>query len=369
MWRQAWSKKSRSRFHGSAGCSCSPTPPPSRCSAATGAEIADSLAAGRKFGIRYLVDGSLDETKSGIIVRCRLVETATGRQVWQERFTGEPGDLLRLYEVITSVDCRCHRTEIASGGSRARAAASYLKPWRVRLLSARVAGLLFPHATRQQRGDRAVGNSAHARSAFCVGDRVARTLRGDKCVAGYRGRFLRRRCPRIDAGAGCTQYRPVGSSSARAMRSFARGGRRRTCRRWRVARSRFADEPQQRRGLAARRLGFRMELAIPSVRCSVWSRPSGWTRFRPCKRMFTRHAVWRCSWVGVSLKRRKRRAAQLRLRLRQLRPAAFWSPRYGMRERTTRPDRSVPPCWSASLTHRSRARARFRYLSIAGWLT
>ena len=68
----------------------------------TGAEIADSLAAGRKFGIRYLVDGSLDETKSGIIVRCRLVETATGRQVWQERFTGEPGDLLRLYEVITS---------------------------------------------------------------------------------------------------------------------------------------------------------------------------------------------------------------------------------------------------------------------------
>ena len=67
-----------------------------------GADVADSLAAARRFGIRYLVDGSLDEIEGGIIVRCRVVETATGRQVWQERFTSEAGGILRLYEMITS---------------------------------------------------------------------------------------------------------------------------------------------------------------------------------------------------------------------------------------------------------------------------
>jgi adenylate cyclase len=68
----------------------------------TGRDAADGVATGRKLGIRYLVDGSLDQTEDSIVVRCRLVETATGRQVWQERFTGESGDILRLYEVITS---------------------------------------------------------------------------------------------------------------------------------------------------------------------------------------------------------------------------------------------------------------------------
>ncbi len=67
-----------------------------------GADMTDSLVTGRNLGIRYLVDGSLDETEGGIVVRCRLVETATGRQVWQERFTSEAGGILRLYEVITS---------------------------------------------------------------------------------------------------------------------------------------------------------------------------------------------------------------------------------------------------------------------------
>ncbi|MGL9623086.1 winged helix-turn-helix domain-containing protein [Bradyrhizobium sp. U531] len=69
---------------------------------AAGGEMADSLLTARKFGIRYVVDGSLEQTDDGIVVRCRLVETATGRQVWQERFTSEAAGILRLYEVITS---------------------------------------------------------------------------------------------------------------------------------------------------------------------------------------------------------------------------------------------------------------------------
>jgi len=66
------------------------------------AEAVDSLAAARKLGIRYLVDGSLAKADRDILVRCRLVEAATGRQVWQERFTSEADDVLRLYEAVTS---------------------------------------------------------------------------------------------------------------------------------------------------------------------------------------------------------------------------------------------------------------------------
>jgi TolB-like protein len=83
----------------------------------TGTALADSSAAARNFGIGYLVDGSLDETESGIVVRCRLVETATGRQVWQERFTNEAGGTQRLFEMITSsiaaaIEPRLLRTEV-----------------------------------------------------------------------------------------------------------------------------------------------------------------------------------------------------------------------------------------------------------------
>jgi adenylate cyclase len=66
------------------------------------ADAADSLAAARKLGMRYLVDGSLAMAERDVVVRCRLVEAASGRQVWQERFVGESSNVLRLYEGITS---------------------------------------------------------------------------------------------------------------------------------------------------------------------------------------------------------------------------------------------------------------------------
>ena len=66
------------------------------------ADAVDSLDAARRLGIRYLVDGSLAKAEGDIIVRCRLIEVATGRQAWQERFAVEPADVLRLYEAVTS---------------------------------------------------------------------------------------------------------------------------------------------------------------------------------------------------------------------------------------------------------------------------
>ena len=222
--------------------------------------MADSLSAGRNFGIRYLVDGSLDETESGIVVRCRLVETATGRQVWQERFTERSRRHPATLRDDHIVDRRCHRTAAASGGSRARLATRYLGSRRIRLLSARAAGLLFPNACRQQRGDRAAGDGAQTRSAFRGSDGPAWTLRGDQRVAGYRVRFRERRRARALALARAALNIDRSDPQVLALCGhLPGGGRRRTCRRWRAARSRPADESQQRRSVAARRLGFRME--------------------------------------------------------------------------------------------------------------
>lgn len=81
------------------------------------ADATASLEAARKLGIRYLVDGSLAKAGSDILVRCRLVEAATGRQVWQDRFTSEAADVLRLYDAVTSaiaaaIEPRLLRSEI-----------------------------------------------------------------------------------------------------------------------------------------------------------------------------------------------------------------------------------------------------------------
>jgi TolB-like protein len=78
---------------------------------------ADGLQTGRRLAIRYLVDGSLSTVGASIVVRCRLLETATGRQVWQERFAGGAGDVLELYASITSaiaaaIEPRLLRAEI-----------------------------------------------------------------------------------------------------------------------------------------------------------------------------------------------------------------------------------------------------------------
>lgn len=94
------------------------------------------LEAARKLGIRYLVEGSLARTEREIVVRCCLVETASGRQVWQERFTRDSADVLDLYEATTSaiaaaIEPRLLRAEVERvlrrGTSNLDAFDSYLR--------------------------------------------------------------------------------------------------------------------------------------------------------------------------------------------------------------------------------------------------
>lgn len=66
----------------------------------TGAE--PPAVIGRTLGVRYLVDGSLDRNGARLVVRCRLIEAPSSRQVWQQRFEADLADILSLYDAMTS---------------------------------------------------------------------------------------------------------------------------------------------------------------------------------------------------------------------------------------------------------------------------
>src|SRR5574341_794189 len=58
------------------------------------------VAAGRAFGVRYLVEGSVRRAGSRIRVVVRLVNAATGFRVWSQTYDESTGDLLRIEEAI-----------------------------------------------------------------------------------------------------------------------------------------------------------------------------------------------------------------------------------------------------------------------------
>lgn len=67
--------------------------------------------------VRYVIEGSVAEADDHVVLRCRLVETATGRHVWQDRFSHVAGDVIGLLDATTSaiaaaIEPRLLRTEI-----------------------------------------------------------------------------------------------------------------------------------------------------------------------------------------------------------------------------------------------------------------
>lgn len=53
-------------------------------------------------GVRYLVDGSFMDEGERLIIRCRLLDAHSGRQVWQESFRSANADVVDLYEAMTA---------------------------------------------------------------------------------------------------------------------------------------------------------------------------------------------------------------------------------------------------------------------------
>jgi adenylate cyclase len=57
---------------------------------------------GRLLGVRYLVEGSIAYSDRSLRISSRLVEVASERTVWSDRFIGDIDELFRLHDEVTS---------------------------------------------------------------------------------------------------------------------------------------------------------------------------------------------------------------------------------------------------------------------------
>ena len=62
----------------------------------------DVTDVGRQLGVRYAVEGSVQQAGPNLRVTVQLVEAATGRTIWSERFSGEAGNLFDLQDEIAA---------------------------------------------------------------------------------------------------------------------------------------------------------------------------------------------------------------------------------------------------------------------------
>ncbi|WP_316249260.1 winged helix-turn-helix domain-containing protein [Roseicyclus sediminis] len=56
---------------------------------------------GRELGVRYVLEGSVQQAGMSLRITVQLVEAATGRSIWSERFTGELDDIFDLQDRLT----------------------------------------------------------------------------------------------------------------------------------------------------------------------------------------------------------------------------------------------------------------------------
>jgi len=64
-------------------------------------KAADSKQLARELGVRYVVEGSLRKAGNRVRIGCQLVEAASGRHLWAERFDGTLEDSFDLQDQIT----------------------------------------------------------------------------------------------------------------------------------------------------------------------------------------------------------------------------------------------------------------------------
>jgi len=76
---------------------------------------------GRELGVRYVLEGSIQQAGTMLRISVQLVEAATGRAIWSERFTGALDDLFDLQDRLTeSVTAAIEPTLRAAEAIRSR---------------------------------------------------------------------------------------------------------------------------------------------------------------------------------------------------------------------------------------------------------
>lgn len=61
----------------------------------------DLADVGRELGVRYVLEGSIQQAGNTLRITPQLVEAASGRTIWSERFTGTTLDVFELQDTIT----------------------------------------------------------------------------------------------------------------------------------------------------------------------------------------------------------------------------------------------------------------------------
>src|ERR1700682_550298 len=62
----------------------------------------DVKRVGRELGVRYVLEGSVRKAGNRVRIAGQLIDTATSRSLWADRFDGELEDVFRLQDQVTS---------------------------------------------------------------------------------------------------------------------------------------------------------------------------------------------------------------------------------------------------------------------------
>ena len=73
----------------------------------------DARKIGRELGVRYVVEGSVQRSGKEVRINAQLVDTASGAQLWAERFDRDVGDLFALQNEITARVARALQSQLA----------------------------------------------------------------------------------------------------------------------------------------------------------------------------------------------------------------------------------------------------------------
>lgn len=78
----------------------------------------DIKQAGRELGVRYMLEGSVRKSAGRVRVTAQLIEAASGRHLWADRFDGDTADIFDMQDrivtrVVGAIAPRVERAEIA----------------------------------------------------------------------------------------------------------------------------------------------------------------------------------------------------------------------------------------------------------------
>ena len=69
-------------------------------------QFASAALLGRELGVNHVLEGGVQTSSQRIRVHAQLIETASGRRVWAERYERPRGDLFEIQDDITALDVK-----------------------------------------------------------------------------------------------------------------------------------------------------------------------------------------------------------------------------------------------------------------------